>query len=151
MKDLKVLNSKEKKEIIKKIKEQWGAEFKEDFDFLMTEKEKIYIVNKEIAKIDFSKIKINSIGMYFGKLFKDELRLSIEGAQLVGKKAKKNILELNDSEARSYMKGLDIEKKSDCSGFVLLKNNKDFIGTAKYKDGKIMNYMPKERRIKASD
>jgi NOL1/NOP2/fmu family ribosome biogenesis protein len=108
-------------------------------------------VNKEIAKIDFSKIKINSIGMYFGKLFKDELRLSVEGAQLVGKKAKKNIIELNDGEARSYMKGNDIEKDSDCSGFVLLKNNKDIIGTAKYSNGKIMNYMPKERRIKASD
>ena len=151
MQDIKVLNSKEKKEILKKIKEQWSAEFKEDFNFLMTEKEKIYIVNKEIAKIDFSKIKINSIGMYFGKIFKDEVRLSIEGAQLVGQKAKKNIIELNDAEARSYMKGNDVEKESDCSGFVLLKNNKDFIGTAKYREGKIMNYMPKERRIKASD
>jgi len=149
--NIKVLNSKEKKEILKKIKEQWDAEFKEDFDFLLTEREKIYVVDKEIAKIDFSKIKINSIGMYFGKLFKDELRLSIEGAQLIGKKAKRNIIELDDFEARSYMKGNDIEKKSDCSGFVLLKNNNDFIGTAKYKDAKIMNYMPKERRIKASD
>jgi len=151
MQELKILNSKEKKEIFKKIKEQWDAEFKEDYDFLMTEQEKIYIVNKEIAKIDFSKIKINSIGMYFGKIFKEEIRLSVEGAQLIGKKAEKNIIELNDSEARSYMKGNDIDKKSDCSGFVLLKNNKDFIGTAKYKDGKIMNYMPKERRIKATD
>jgi NOL1/NOP2/fmu family ribosome biogenesis protein len=151
MQELKILNSKEKKEIFKKIKEQWGAEFKEDYDFLLTEQEKIYIVNKEIARIDFSKIKINSIGMYFGKIFKEEIRLSVEGAQMIGKKAKKNIIELNDSEARSYMKGNDIDKKCDCSGFVLLKNNKDFIGTAKYKDGKIMNYMPKERRIKASD
>ena len=110
---------------------------------------KIFIVNRDISKIDLDKLKINNLGLYFGELNKGELRLSIDGSQLVGPKAKKNIVELDKGETKLYMRGFDLERKTKEKGFMLIKHNNDFLGTGKANGEKIFNYTPKERRINA--
>ena len=112
MENLKILNTREIKRILELIKKQWNADFKQSYAFLMNNKNKIFLVNRDISRIDLDKVKINNIGLYFGELNKGELRLSIEGSQLIGPLAKKNILELNDDEARDYLKGFDLDKKT---------------------------------------
>ena len=92
MKNLKILNKKEIKKIMQLIEKQWNAKLKLGYAFLKTEKGKIYIVNEDISKLDLSKLRINSIGLYFGELRGDELRLSIEGSQIIGKNASKNVI-----------------------------------------------------------
>ena len=47
------------------------------------------------------------------------------------------------------MKGEDLNIEGDYSGFVIIKNKNDFLGTGKYKDGIILNYVGKERRVSA--
>ena len=91
MPDLKILNSREVKEIYAKIEEQWGCRLKLDYGFLQNSKNRVFIVTKEISRIDLDKIKFNSIGIYFCEIDKVGLRLSIEGAQIIGKNATKNI------------------------------------------------------------
>jgi NOL1/NOP2/fmu family ribosome biogenesis protein len=148
MPELKILNNKEIKEILKMIENQWGAKLKLDYGFLKNNKNRVFIINKDISKIDISKLRLNSIGMYFCETDKAGIRLSIEGSQIVGPKTAKNTIELNDSETRQWFKGEDIEKEcKGCSGFVILKHKNDFLGNGKYINGKILNYVSKTRRV----
>ena len=148
MPELKILNSKEIKEIYELVEKQWGAKIKLDYGFLMNPKKRVFVVSKDISKIDISKLRLNSVGMYFCEFDKLGIRLSIEGSQIVGPMAIRNVVELDEEETKKWFKGEDLEKEcSDCSGFVVLKHNKDFLGNGKYKNGKILNYVGKTRRI----
>lgn len=148
LKNLKPLKAKEAKNIRKLIKDQWDAELDEDIVFFMNTKEqKIFISNREIATVDFDKFNINTIGLYMGELYKEELRPSIEGSQLIAKTAKKNILEINEDQAKEYMKGNDIEKETGLEGYIILKSKKDILGATRKKEKKLMNFFPKIRRL----
>ena len=151
MPELKFLNSKETKEILKLIEEQWGAKLKLDYTFAKNSKNRVFIVNKDINKIDFSKLRINSVGMYFCDI-ENEIRLSIEGSQIIGPKAAKNVVEINEEQTKQWLKGedLEIEDKGDYNGFVIIKHENDFLGSGKYKSGIILNYVNKSRRINCS-
>jgi NOL1/NOP2/fmu family ribosome biogenesis protein len=84
-------------------------------------------------------------GIYFGTLDERGFRLSIEGCFLVGKLAKKNILEVDDKTAERWMKGEDIE--CNLKGYVIVKWKDFFLGCGK-SNGKILrNFVPKNRRI----
>jgi len=146
MPQLQILNSKEIKEILKLIEKQWSAKLKPDYTFLKNNKNRIFIINRDVSKIDFSKLRINSIGMYFCDL-ENGIRLSIEGSQIVGPKAAKNIVEINESQTRQWLKGEDLEVNGNYSGFVIIKHNDDFLGTGKFKEDKILNYVNKSRRV----
>ena len=149
MPELKILNNKEIKEIYGLIEKQWGAKLKLDYGFLKNNKNRVFIISKDISKIDISKLRLNSVGMYFCEIDNKGIRLSIEGAQIVGQKAAKNVVELNGEETKKWFKGEDLEKEcKGCSGFVILKHNKDFLGNGKYSNGRILNYVGKTRRVK---
>ena len=149
MPELKFLNRKETKEIMELIEKQWGAKLKLDYAFLKNSKNRIFIVNKEINKIDLERLRINSIGTYFCDL-ENGIRLSIEGSQIIGPKATKNIAEINESQVKQWLKGEDLEVNEKFDGFVVIKNNDDFLGTGKYRNGQILNYVNKSRRVSAS-
>ncbi|MBI2507981.1 hypothetical protein HYV89_03435 [Candidatus Woesearchaeota archaeon] len=143
---LKKISSKEKKELLKQLQEQFNFSGKLDYNFFVNQDKKIFIFNKNLD-IDFSKIRVNSLGLYFANT-ENELRLSIEGSQLIGPHSRKNIFEIEDKQLQEWMHGRDIETENEFEGFVLIKNKDDFYGTGKYKDGKILNFIPKERRLK---
>lgn len=146
-----VLNSKEVRSIKELIKKQWGCDFSTELAWLLSEKDRIYLITRDVEKIDMSKLRVDVMGLYFGELKGDELRLSVEGSQLVGPLATKGILELDDAEARAWLKGQDFEKKTDIPGFVIMKNKDDFLGCGKVKNNRVLNFMPKNRRILAED
>ena len=109
MTSLKILNNKEKKKIIELMKNYYGtSEIKLDYVFMKNKDDKVYLLSKDFSKIDTENIRINSIGMYFAKLYPNGIRLSIEGSQLIGPLAKKNILEVNNDEVKNWVKGYDI-------------------------------------------
>ena len=147
MRNLKILNTREIKDILEKVKKQWGAELDLDYAFLLSPKNKIYLVNKEISKIDWSRLRLNNLGLYFGTLTHGKLRLSIEGSQMIGPEAKKNVVELNKDQARQWFNGERIFMDANSEGFVILRFGQDFLGCGKYSDNKILNYVPKARRI----
>jgi NOL1/NOP2/fmu family ribosome biogenesis protein len=146
MQNLKILNKKETKVILNALESQWGFTGSLDYAFLKTEKGRIYIANREVFDIAIDRMKINSVGMYFGEM-KNGLRLSIEGSQLIGPKAGKGVVELDESESSEWLSGIDIDKESP-DGFVIIRHNGDFLGTGKSKEGKILNFVPKTRRVK---
>ncbi len=147
---LRFLNSKERKEILKRIKDSWDADLEDDYVFLMNNQNKLFVVSRGIEKIDLSQIRLNNIGLYFGEITpRDELRLSIEGSSIVGKLAKQNILELSEDQAKSWFAGEDITIEDNRNGFMIIKFKKDFLGCGKLANNTLHNFVPKARRIEA--
>ncbi|MCX6707039.1 MAG: hypothetical protein NT001_02760 [Candidatus Woesearchaeota archaeon] len=154
MENLKILNSREKKNVLKLVKEQWDADFDTDLVVLLSNRNKVYLVNADFSKVDEKHMRIEKVGLYFGEIVDKEIRLSIEGCQLIGPIAKKNIIELSDGEVKVMFHGNDLIKKDigdGKRGFVILKNNSDFIGCGKVRGEEIINYIPKTRRILSED
>lgn len=151
MQNLRVLDRKDKKAFLEILENQFGFEDKLDYSFLINNKNKVFIVNKEIAGIDLNKIRINSIGLYIAEFRNNEVRLSIEGSQIIGPKAKKNIIELDEKEAREWLKGKDIEKETEAKGFVMIKHDNDYMGSGKIRGSTILNFVSKTRRLNVSD
>lgn len=148
---LKVLDRKERKSFLDMLESQFGFNEKLDYIFFINGKNKIYIANKELSTIDLSKLRINSVGMYIAELRKDVARLSIEGSQLIGPKATKNVVELQDAEAREWMKGKDLDNTWDVQGFVIIKRDGDYLGCGRATKDKILNFVSKARRLNVSD
>lgn len=147
METLKLLNKKKVKEILNKIKETYGInELKLDYLFYMNPDGKIFLLSKKFHELDNKILNINSIGLYFANLSK-EIRLSIEGSQLIGNLASKNVVNINEKQLKNWLFGEDLEINGDFKGFVLIRNGNDFYGSGKALNNKILNFVPKERRI----
>ena len=129
------------------LNEQWGFDKKLDYAFVLTEKERIYLIKRSIDNLDLTKLRINSLGLYFAEFRNNELRLSIEGSQIVGPFATKNFVVINDNELRQWLRGEDLIKECTQTGFVIIKHSEDYLGCGKYKDGTILNFVPKTRRL----
>ena len=152
MLSLKILNSKEIKGILSIIDYQWGCRKKLGYAFLMNGKGRIFVVSMDVGLVDFEKLRINSMGLYFGEIKGDDLRLSIEGSQIIGPLASKNLVDIDGREMSSWLRGNDLEKDCPgCSGFVIIRNDSDFLGCGRYSNGIIKNFVPKTRRISSSD
>ncbi len=155
---LKILNKKKIKEIEAIMEKQWDVSsanslisLEKEYAFAMNNEGKIYLINKRIAEVDLSKLRINSVGLYIAQLTGAELRLSIEGSQLFGKSATKNILELNRGMVDLWMKGHAIPCSQEGRTMFIMKYNDDFLGCGKLVDNMLINYVPKERRVKSED
>ena len=147
---MEIVHSSEKKQLLTQLKEQFGIE-KIPTGLLRFGKEKIRMysggLTGEELKILDNNLRIENMGLYLIKKGEDGLRLNLDALPLLKNEIKKNILEINDDQAKSWFKGEDLDIKSD-SAYKILKNNKEFIGCGKSTGEKITNYLPKERRIK---
>ena len=147
------LKAKEARVIAEHIQKQWGADVSRlfaDHFLLYTPKEKLYLISRAIEQLDLRALKLSSIGMYFGEYKAGVLRLSIEGSQLVGPLAKKNVVELTATQTEMWIRGLDIAKTvKDVAGYVLIHHGNDWLGCGKYREGEILNFVPKARRLQA--
>ena len=150
---IKFFSRKENKRIEKIIEKNYGAKLNlSDVILAKTSNEKVWILAKDFKKLDTSKLKVVSAGLYLGRLKANEkILLSIEGCQLVGKHAQKNIAILNEAEAKKFVQGQDVEveKSLDCEerNFVLVKHKNDFLGSGKFVNNKVENLVSKSRRL----
>ena len=125
------------------LKKQFGIEdfsFLECYKFYSRGKRRVYIYNGE--EDDIKEI---HKGLYFGSIEKDGFRLSIEGSQIVAKYARKNIIEVDEKEAKDFMKGFCI--KRNIKGYVIIKFGDYILGCGKGNGKEIKSFIPKDRRI----
>jgi len=150
---MEFLKSKAKGELMNYLKKVYACE---DFlsDFVVakgSKKNKIWIMSKELIEFDYGKIKLDSAGLYFGREDSGKIRLSIEGAQIVGKSAKKNIVYLDEGELSKYIKGENVKPSEiiacEEGEYVLVKYKEDVVGCGKFKEGILINILPKSRKI----
>lgn len=148
---LKILNSKEKKEIISILKSQFDYDVKNsNLEFhIIKDEEKVYFFTSD-ETIDFSRLKIKQIGTHIGDLNDGRLILTIQGAQIIGPFCSKNIIEFSKENARRYLKGEDIDTEQN-DGVYLLKCDDDFIGCGIVRSGTILNTIERARRINCKD
>jgi NOL1/NOP2/fmu family ribosome biogenesis protein len=160
IRNLRILNSRETKHILETLEAQYGCNIDRlglDYIFLMNKDNRIYIISRDIERLPFNDLKIDSTGMYFGELYKESVRLSIEGSQIIGPHADKNIVELDKDQMLEWIKGNDlsyIQPEEEASKhFVIVKHidehtkDADFLGAGKYKEGKLLNMVSKSRRL----
>lgn len=152
MQSLTILNTREVKKIKELLISQFGYALQEDYAYLKNDKDKIFLVNKDAAKLDWKKLIIDKMGLYFAEDKETEIRLSKEGAQLLASEAKKkkkivNMVELTKEEAKAYFQGQDLQKDVGAhSKMILLQYEDNILGCAKYKEGNILNFLPKTYR-----
>jgi len=105
----------------------------------------------EIIKLD-KNTRIELMGLYLFTEHRDEIRLSLDALHIFQDQITKNIIELTDEQADQWFHGIDIdvtpELKKLSRGFKVLKHKDYLIGCGKLTEDRIVNYMPKERRIK---
>jgi NOL1/NOP2/fmu family ribosome biogenesis protein len=147
------LSKEEVKEIEKIVEKNYGAKFSlKEFLVAKGKEEKIWIASKEILNFDFSKLNINSFGLNFGKLKRnDKIHLTIEGSQMVGKTATKNLVVLDEESVIKFMQGMDVKPKEEINceyhNFVIVKYKDKILGSSLLTEEGLKNMIPKSRRI----
>jgi NOL1/NOP2/fmu family ribosome biogenesis protein len=147
---MKIIYSTEKKKILAQINEQYGIS---ELPYLLLRfgEDKIRIYSGSLSNDELNtlaaNLNIENIGLYFAKQEKDGIRLTLDGIQVLKEQITKNILELTDKQADDWLRGNDLDIKTD-RGFKILKNSNEFLGCGKSTGERIANFMPKERRIK---
>ncbi|MFT4326559.1 MAG: hypothetical protein ACMXYK_03600 [Candidatus Woesearchaeota archaeon] len=148
----KILNAKEKKQFYAKLEEYFGITEKIDCALSVNLKNKYFLVSNDLSKT-YGEIFTKVMGLYVGEINQyGELRLSIEGSQIFGPYATKQVLELSEEDAFAFMQGKDLEITQDLPQkyhilYYVSDGVKHYVGCAKYKEGMLLNFTPKSRRI----
>jgi NOL1/NOP2/fmu family ribosome biogenesis protein len=148
--NVRFIKSNEKRDITQALNEQFGLT---ELPFLLIEsgKEKIRGFTGHMSKdemVELSKLaNIEIVGLYIIKREAD-LRLSLDATHLLSKQLTKNIIDINDEQYQQWIRGHDLDIKTEESGTVLIRYNSDFIGCGKSNKEKIFNYVPKDRRLR---
>ena len=148
---LKILNKREKVEVEKKLHEQFGVDSIPGM-IVMRGEERLFLFSGDLSEKGIGLLEkctfIERIGIYFAKIIGNDIRLSIEGSQILKDQIKKNIFSLDSNQAEEWMKGRELPIKTDKHGFLIMKHGEDFLGTGKSSEEKIGNFIPKSRRLK---
>jgi len=145
-----MLRSGERKKILAKLEEQFGIEDLRYALFRMG-RERIngYSGHLSIQEIiTLAQVaNIDKIGLYLMKE-DDIIRLGFDATQTLGPVITKDVFDLDGKQAAAWMAGYDLEIKGAPKGILVMRHNGDYLGCAKSNGEKIINHVPKERRIK---
>ena len=150
---IKILSKSEKSEIERKLREQFGID-KIPEKIITSGKERLFLYSGSLDREDVKNLEkitfIERIGIYFAKIDEstNDIRLSIEGTQILKEQIKKNIFEIPDEHVEDWMKGHELNIQTGMKGFIIMKHKNDFLGTGKASENKIGNFIPKNRRLK---
>ncbi|MFT4312114.1 MAG: hypothetical protein ACMXYF_02695 [Candidatus Woesearchaeota archaeon] len=150
------LNAKQTKNMYAILYEQYAYEQRLSGSLYINKEQKIFLFVDQ--PIDFESLRVNSFGLYIGEYNDDhtQMRLSIEGSQLIGPHAQTNCLVLDDEYFTKWICGQDIQidesleqQVHQMQGYIIICNKKnDFCGCARLKNGMLLNFVPKIRRLK---
>ena len=144
-----ILNSREIKRIKELLFTQFGFSGELPYVFLKNNKEKLFIIHRNMEQVEMEHLRVDAIGLYFGTLEEDTIRLSIEGSQIIGPHAKKNIIRLDDTQFEAYIKGQDVELNEESPAEIyIIQHGTDFPGCCKIAGKKLTPFIPKSRRLK---
>ena len=152
MNPIKIFSEEEKEEIKEKLNKQFGIT-NIPGKILMRGEERLFLYSGNLSDEQIRNLEdvafLERVGSYFAK-FEDgeQIRLSIEGVQILQNQITKNIFEIPSELVEQWMKGNELNIKTDFRGFVIIKYRNDFLGTGKASENKISNFIPKNRRLK---
>jgi NOL1/NOP2/fmu family ribosome biogenesis protein len=139
-----------RKEIEDLIRENYDSKFSlKDFNVFVRKDQKVFLASKGLPTTLIEK---SNYLLHFGTIKRNrKIQLSIEGSQLVGKTARKNVAVLDEENISKFVEGLLAKPKElincEVGNFVLVKHGTDFFGSGVLRESYIEGYIPKERRI----
>lgn len=148
---MEFIKTNQKKEILEKLKEEFGIEALPYLLIKIRENEfRGYtgsLSKDEISKLN-TEVRIDKIGIPLFEIQEEGIKLEFDSLTIL--KPTKNIIELTDKQTEDWLRGKDIEimleKKEK---FIVLKNKGNFLGCGRYSNNRISNSVPRERRIKS--
>jgi NOL1/NOP2/fmu family ribosome biogenesis protein len=153
MQKLIILNTREIKKLKQALVAQFNYALTKDYAYLQNEKNRIFIVNKDISKLNLKNLRIDKLGLYFAEYKNNQARLSKEGAILLVQEARQNkqepdnVITLSEVEIKEYFQGSDLTKNlGPDNKLVILETNNNVLGCAQYKEQTILNFLPKIHR-----
>jgi len=160
------LSRKEKNGILDKIQEEYNLQedkIKEllEGQFFYSGKNKIRYFSGNIDLVNIpsfqKKLKVQNIGIYFLNLESKKSRFSFNFSTLFGKYARKNFVVLSEKQEKSWFLGIDIhlfeEQKNILeNGFIIVKSLDNLvIGMGNYFGEDLINFLPKDKRVRSSE
>ncbi len=111
MNPLKILSEKEKLEIKEKLNGQFGITEIPGKIFMRGE-ERLFLYSGNLGEEQIRTLEkiafLERVGSYLGKIEESGIRLSIEGAQILGNQITKNIFEIPSELVEEWMKGHEL-------------------------------------------
>jgi len=149
---LEILNRAKKEEVKDLLRKRYNLKIDIPHHLIKPAKNKLRIFTGDLNSQDLlilnALLTVETVGLYFASL-DDGLRLGYDATMLYAKKADKNTIILNKEEAKKWLQGHDLEKetKKGEEGFVVVKHDNDILGVGKATGKKLLNFVPKERRV----
>jgi NOL1/NOP2/fmu family ribosome biogenesis protein len=150
-----MIKTLDKKQIEKNLEKMYGIKLPRG-QIIQQSKEKLRIFTGDVSEKELnflsSIVNVEVIGLYFAFQKEKDFRLSFD-ALFLAQDATKNILELNEEQFKEWISGQIIEinekqKSSLNEDYVFLKYQDNIVGCGKLAQNRILNFVPKERRIK---
>ena len=130
-------------EVRKKLLENYGIELDIEAEFDVTLKGKIRMFRESIE------IPYQRRGIYVGEMKPDGIRLNVYTAARLGRKAKKNIIEIDKETFCKLLQGERVAYEIE-PGYYLLKLGEDFVGSVRSNGRELIPFFPKEFRSMVS-
>ncbi len=151
MNQISFIKSPEKKKIIERLNESLGIT-NLPYQLIRSGTEKIRAFSGSLSKEQIEMlsrvVNVEAVGTYFLKQEHD-LRLSFDACHLLQNQISKNIIEINDEQYHKWIRGFDLEFTTPIPhGIVVVSYKGDLLGCAKATENKVLNYVPKERRLR---
>jgi len=151
--NMRFLKSSEKKKLLKELEEQFGFT-RIDLLLVETGKKKIRGFSGNMTREEIRELSgianVEIVGMYLMKK-EGQIRLSLDATGVLSEGIRKSVLEISDEELERWMNGLNLEIVVDKGIYVVKhKITGDFVGRGISDGKKVINYVPKERRIRKS-
>lgn len=151
MNNYRGLRKRERDNIKSILLNTYGFNVPNEWQFMFLGKGRVWLVPHELRDFDTEKLNVELMGIYFCFYDREILRLSPEGAHIVGKEATKNVLLITEEQAKQTIRGfdLDIETNLDAK-YIILKSKKGIIGVGKNHKTKVLCQISKKLRIRSS-
>jgi NOL1/NOP2/fmu family ribosome biogenesis protein len=125
---------------------QFGVNPLPGYRLLRSGKRRIRIVSEEAYQLVRLIPKPEVAGLYLGELGPSGIRLSLDGSQLIGPHATKQIVSLTPAQAEAWLRGESIDIKDSHRGYVIVRHQSDILGCGSLFGGRLHNFLPKDRR-----
>lgn len=143
-----ILNEEWESHVWNLLFSQFGILKLKGYRFLQSGKKRIRLISKTASTLLHEVPYTGSTGLYVGEYSPRAVRLTMDGAMLLGPHASKQIIHLTAEQAKDWMQGESINYENKQRGYVIVYHKEDILGCGSLSQGILHSFVPKTRRPK---
>jgi NOL1/NOP2/fmu family ribosome biogenesis protein len=128
------------------IEAQFGVASLPGYRLLRSGRYRIRIISEAAYQLTCLTPGFELAGLYLGEFGIGGIRLSLDGAQLIGPHATRQVVSLTSAQAEAWLRGESIDVEDRRSGYVVVRHQSDILGCGNLSRGRLHNFLPKDRR-----